>query len=219
MNPFLKAGMLTITVVVLAFVLMSQVDNARARELEKGVDNVLSEAQAEAVLREYTRVMARTPQEQCPYLLSLRQKQLDKTYALALRLQDYERSNVLNDEYEQLKVSYFLGLSSMYISGFELHNSCGISEVPLVLFYSEKNTCQECVAQDIVLSSVAKRCSGMRIYAFPYDSTLEPVQIISDRYEISSVPSIVIGDRTAQKGMQGEDELVSQLRLRGASCT
>lgn len=219
MNPFLKAALLTLMVVALAFVLMSFVDNAREKELAKSVESVLADAQSETVLREYARVMARSPQEQCPYLLSLRQKQLDKTYSLALKLQDYERSNVLNEEYEQLKVSYFLGLSSMYVSGFEMRTSCGVSEVPLVLFYSEKERCQECVAQNLVLENVAKRCSGVRIYAFPYDSDMETVKIISDRYGIKGVPSIVVDDRSAQRGILQEENLVSQLRSYGANCT
>jgi len=218
MNPFLKAALLTALVVVLAFFTVSQIDNARANDVKKNVDSVLAQKQAEDVLAQYSRVLAKSPQEQCPYLFSLRQKQLDRTYSLALRMQDYERSNVLNSEYEQLKTSYLLGLASMYISGFDNRKTCGADEIPLAFFYEENSQCQDCLAQNAVLSNVAKRCKNVRIYAFPADNPLEPVKILADRYNIGAVPAIVVNDGTAQSGLQGEQAVIGMLSASGAVC-
>ncbi|VVB57979.1 Uncharacterised protein [Candidatus Anstonella stagnisolia] len=218
MNPFLKAGILTALVVLLAFLMVSQIDNMRANELRKNVESVLAQKQAEDVLAQYSRVLAKSPQEQCPYLLSLRQAQLDRTYSIALRLQDYERSNILNAEYEQLKLSYFLGLSSMYVSGFENRKTCGVEEIPLAFFYKENSLCPDCLSQNAILSNVAKRCKNVRIYAFPADYSLEPVKILADRYKISAVPAIVINDGSAQAGLQSEAALINSLVANGATC-
>ncbi|OIO22138.1 hypothetical protein COV61_02610 [Candidatus Micrarchaeota archaeon CG11_big_fil_rev_8_21_14_0_20_47_5] len=218
MNPFLKAGVLTAVVVMLAFLLVSQIDSARSNELKKSVEAVLAEKQAEEVLHSYAAAMARNPEELCPYLSSLREKQLGKTYSIAERMQNYERSNLLNDEYEMMKVSYFLGLAQMYVSGFENRKTCDGGEVPLVFFYAEKETCADCMAQNAILSKVGERCKNVRIYAFPFDSELEPVSILVGRYEIKTVPSIVIDDGTALMGVQSEAELVGRLAKSGASC-
>jgi len=65
---------------------------------------------------------------------------------------------------------------------------------------------------------VGERCKNVRIYAFPFDSELEPVSILVGRYEIKTVPSIVIDDGTALMGVQSEAELVGRLAKSGASC-
>ncbi len=218
-NPFLKAGLLTMLVVVLALMLMSQIDSARTSELRKNIDSVVAENQANYVLMHYKQVMAEKPSELCPYLASLRQKQLDKTYSLATKIQDYERSNVLDTEYNTLKSSYFIALSDMYISAFENKKTCGLDETPMAFFYAENSNCPDCRAQDALMVKIAARCPKTRIYAFPFDSKFEPVQVIANRYGISSAPAIVINDKKTLTGLQGEESVVATLKEAGAACT
>jgi len=218
MNPFLKAVLLTIVIVALALLVVLQLDNTRTVELRKSIDKTLSENTERQVVQYYGQVMASDPQSQCQYLTRLRQKQFDSTYPLAQRIQDYEKNNLLNSEYQNIKNTYFLGLTEIYLSGIEHHKLCGGDEIPLVMFYSEKNDCPDCRAQNRLMPFIAQRCPKVRIYAFPSDSDLTPLQMMTDRYNISKTPTIVINDNKRLVGLSSEDEIIAALKANGAVC-
>ncbi|MDE1798306.1 MAG: thioredoxin family protein [Candidatus Micrarchaeota archaeon] len=219
MNPFLKAGILTVVVVAMALLVVAQLDSLRTQELRTSIDSVVFENQARDVLQHYGRVMANDTATQCKYLAQVRQKQFDTTYPLALRIQDYEKNNLLGSEYESLKTEYYLGTADIYISGFEQKETCGGNEVPLLMFYTEKTQCPDCRAQNLILPDIATRCSNVRILALPSDYNLTPLEVLADRYNISTVPAIVINDSQKLVGLTSEDDLVKALRAQGANCS
>jgi len=218
MNPFIKAAILTVIIVALALLVVGQLDNARTAELRKSIDKTMSENVERLGVQHYAQVMASDPQSQCLYLTRLRQKQFDSTYPLAQRIQDYEKNNLLNQEYNNIKTNYFLGLTEIYLSGIEHHKLCGGNEIPIVLFYSEDTDCPDCRAQNRLLPLIANRCPGVRIYAFPSDSDLTPLQMMTDRYKITKTPAIVVDDKTKLEGLSSEDEIIAALTARGAAC-
>ncbi len=222
MNPFLKAALLTIVVVALALALAAQLDSMRATELRSNIESSLFVNQENAVALHYSRVMANETTQQCKYLETMRQQQLNDTYPLSLKIQDYEKNNLFNSEYENIKTTYFLGVSDSYISAFEQRQLCGGNEVPVLLIYSEKKDCPECRAQNQILSSlVAPRCPNVRVYALPSDYPLMPLIMLNERYNVTNTtqtPVIIIDDQIHLSGLQDEDTLVAQLVRRGATC-
>ncbi len=222
MNPFLKAALLTLVVVALALAMAAQLDAVRASELRNSIDSALFQNQERQVALHFGRVMANDTAAQCAYLTRMRAKQLNDTYPLALKIQDYEKNNLFNSEYENIKTTYFLGVADSYISVFEQQQACRSDEVPLLLVYREKSACPECRAQNQILSGlVAARCPNVRIYALPYDYPLMPLQMLADRYNVSSesrMPVTVIDDKIRLDGLRSEDELVAALVSRGATC-
>lgn len=222
MNPFLKAALLTVIVVALALAMAAQLDAVRASELRNSIDSALFQNQERQVAMHFGRVLANDSAAQCAYLTRMRAKQLNDTYPLALKIQDYEKNNLFNSEYENIKTTYFLGVSDSYISAFEQQQACGRDEIPVLLIYREKSGCPECRTENQVLSGlVAARCPNVRIYALPYDYPLMPLQMLADRYNISSatrMPVIVIDDKIRLEGLRSEDELVAAMVSRGAAC-
>lgn len=222
MNPFLKAALLTLIVVALALAMAAQLDAVRASELRNSIESALFQNQERQVALHFGRVMANDTAAQCAYLTRLRAKQLSDTYPLALKIQDYEKNNLFNSEYENIKTTYFLGVSDSYISAFEQQQACGSDEVPVLLLYREKTDCPECRAQNQILSGlVAARCANVRIYSLPYDYPLMPLQMLADRYNISAAsrpPLTIIDDNIRFTGLRSEDELVTALVSRGAVC-
>ena len=222
MNPFLKAALLTVVVVGLALAMAAQLDSMRASELRNSVDNALFQNQEQQVVLHFRRVMANDTAAQCTYLTLLRQQQLNDTYPLALKIQDYEKNNLFNSDYESIKTTYFLGVADSYISALEQQRACGSREIPVLLIYREKTDCPECRTENQILSGlVAARCPSMRIYALPYDFPLMPLQMLADRYNVSDAsraPVTVIDDKTRLEGLQSEDELVAALAGSGAAC-
>ena len=217
MNPFLKAGIFTLVVVALALVFVFQFDNLRAGELRKSVDQLLYENEARQVLNHYASVMGASQQELCPYVSELRQRQLDRTYALAGKIPDYESHNTFNGEYESFKTTYLLALADMYITGFDDKKSCGRKEIQLAFFYPEKSPCPDCTATNLLLKSIGAECKNVRIYAFPFDSELEPVMVLANRYSANSW-ALVIEDGEVLRNLPTHDVLVSKLRANGADC-
>lgn len=219
MNPFIKAGLLTLAVVVLAFFFASEFDNARMSSLKKDIEQVVTDNQAQQSLYRYMQVMAKSPSEYCPYLEDLRENQFRKTNSIATKVRDYEKRNIFNSEYDALKSVYFAGLLDMYVSSFELRKNCNSTDVPLVLFYSIDVDCPSCVVQNEILDKVVGKCRNLRVYSFPIDGNVKLPGIISDRYSIASVPSMVFNDEEVVYGLQSEQSVIEKAKSHGAVCS
>lgn len=218
MNPFIKAALLTIAVVLLSIFVASYFDAARANQLKQNVNSVVFENQGRAVLQHYGQVMAKSPTDYCPYLATMIKRQTDKTYELAGKIQDYERNNLFNSEYYSLKTSYYLQLADIYVSSFENRGKCGSSETPIAFFFVGNTDCPDCRAQSRVFDALGQRCQGVRVYAFPLDTDLEAIRIFSDRHSVSSAPTIVINDKEKMAGLQSEDAIMAKLKEMGVAC-
>ena len=222
-NPFAKAAVLTVIVVVLALLAANGLDAMRSNDLKQTVERIGLQNQETQVINHYDKVMAKSSDEECPYLMRLREKQLSQTYTLAPKISEYEKKNLFNDEYQQIKSEYLLGLADAYITSFEAGNACNLDEKRIAFFFrsnsGSNNDCPDCLAQGKILDLVGPRCTNVRVYAMPTDSGLEPVNIIVDRYNISSEPTLIINDRTRRVGLQGEDEIIRQLKAAGANCS
>lgn len=218
-NPFLKAALLTALVVGIALLVVNQLDAMRSASLRSDLERLTFSNRAESVLNHYGQVMARSPQEQCPYLMRLRQERLSTTYTLAPRIGEYEKRNLFNDEYVRLKSDYLLSLADAYISSFELARTCGLNETPLAFFYTSKSECPDCLAQGAILDRVGPRCPGLRVYAMPVDSEWAPLNLLVNRYSVARTPALVVDDRDRLEGLQSEGQIVAALRQRGVVCS
>ncbi len=219
MNPFLKAAILTIIVIVFAFLMIMQLDNMRLDYLKKDIGIMTYTEQSREVILDYYYIMDNNSSKLCEHLSNLHKKQFVSVYSLATKMQEYQKKSVFNYEYEVLKNSYFLSLLKVYIHSFENNKLCGKNEVPLVFFYSETTNCQLCKVQNDILSNIAKKCKNIRIYAFPSDSSIEIITILSKKYNVSSVPSIVIDDKEKLDGLQRADMIIEILNKTGGQCS
>ena len=219
MNPFLKAAILTVLVAALALITVNQLDNARERTLQQSIQGVTFESDSSRLLARYDQVMG--GDERCRLLnSSLWQAAKDRTYALAGRIQDYQRSNVLGDQYEQLKQQYFVSLMDLYFTQFENKKQCpAFGEKALAFFYTAKTDCPQCRAQNDILANLAPRCSNVRIFAFPSDTGYSFLQVLAARYNVSGTPALVVDDGQKLEGLQSAEQIIAALRAAGASCS
>lgn len=219
MNPFIKAIILTIAVIIFALLIIVQLDESRFTEFAKNIDALAYESQARDVIYHYYRIMNNNSSETCPYFAAIRSRQLVNTYSLATQMNEYERKSIFTYKYVVLKKTYLLSLADAYISSFENAKICGREEVPIVFFYSETQFCPFCTAQNNGLIEIAKKCKNIRIYAFPYDFNFEPVSIMVARYNITEAPSLIINDQTKLSGFQNTNTIISLLVKNGAQCS
>ena len=218
LNAFLKAAILTVVVLMLTLVLVFQVDGMRQNDLQASINNLSFELENNRLISRFADVMA-PDENKCEFLEYTSAMQEKRAFSLAYTIQEYEKANIVGVEYENLKKTYFLSLADLYITSFENKKACPeIKNVPVAFFYSQSD-CPACNVQGSVLSSVSSKCDGVSIFAFPSDTNYPFLNVFSDRYKITSVPSIVINDTKTLHGLASEDELISALKNAGANCS
>lgn len=217
MNPFAKAAILTVVVLILTLLLVGQIDSMRENDLGKNIKELEFELESNRLLARYGQVMA-ADDDKCAFLNYTENLQEKKAFSIAYSIQEYERANLVGDEYETLKRAYFASLVDLYITSFENLKSCpNLKQVPVAFFYIQSD-CPACQVQGQVLSSAAQKCSNVRIFAFASDSNYPFLKMLAERYEISSAPVVVINDSLKILGVTDDEQLISQLEKFGAIC-
>lgn len=218
MNPFLKAAILTIIVIALAFLMVKQIDDARQKTLEQTIKNVAFETESNRLLNKYEQVMGE--EGLCEIMNStFWEIAKERTYSLGERIQNYEKSNTFGDQYEQIKREYFVSLTDLYLTEFENKKRCkNFDNKILAFFYSEGTGCTECSAQNSILMSIAPRCPNVRIFAFPVNTDYPFLKLLVSRYNINQTPSIIIEDKIRIEGLQSAEQIISKLKNVGAIC-
>ena len=130
---------------------------------------------------------------------------------LPARLEEYEKSNKVNDEYIALKREYIRLSLRIWLTAWSNYKACDSTNfVPLLYFYSKD--CKTCVKQgevlDIFRENMLKR--DKRIIGFPVDESFEDdtVYLLKQYYNITSVPAIVIVDKVMQSDIIQLPELM-----------
>ncbi|VVB57228.1 Uncharacterised protein [uncultured archaeon] len=217
MNPFAKAAILTVVVVFFAAILVAQVDAWRTQELRSSIDQVVLQSESNRLMQRMADLIP-TQAQKCAFFNSSGELSKVRAYELATRIQDYQRANFFGSDYAELKQTYFISLSDLYLFTMEQNKECPQNrETPLLYFYREQN-CPQCRAQDAVLERVAARCGRMRIFAFPTDANYPFLSALAGKMSIKDAPQLVVGETPMPAGLQDDGALVRALNADGASC-
>jgi len=133
----------------------------------------------------------------------------DLAYSLE-RFQEYKKGDTgINDQLKSIERRYILDNFKYWLFAKKAKDDCeNIDLVNILYFYSE-NGCSICPSQGVVLTYYKKKF-GENVLVFPINVDLEKnermITIIKSRYNITSYPSIVVGDET-YKGIMDKDEL------------
>lgn len=215
-NTYLKAAIITLALTLLGFFFISQLDAMRADELRQSVDDLNFASESERMLLLYTQVMG-NGSELCGYAAQAASARSDQAYALSQKISFYEKSNVVNAEYERIKGRYYLSNAAFYLNLMAEKKYCADTPETTVLFFYRVNTdCPECRAQGGVLDNLRARHPEMRIFAFPIDSQYAFVNVFASRHNVTSAPSIVIDDKVVLTGLKSESEIEPYLPARAA---
>ena len=211
-NTYLKAALITLALTLLGFFFISQLDAMRANEIRNGVDDLAFQSDTEHMLSLYAQVMDNSSTELCVYASSSAQSQESQAYSLLEKINYYEKSNVVNSDYEKIKERYYLANALLYLNIRAQDKYCGSSPYTTVLFfYRVKTDCPECRAQGGVLDSLRGKDQSLRVFAFPTDSGLPFINTFIKRHNITSAPSLVINDSLVLPGLQSEAEVDARL--------
>lgn len=215
-SPYLKAALITIAIAALGFFFISQLDAMRAEELQRNANELLMEAQTERLLYTYSQVFGNSTSELCDYSYGRASAREGRVYDLAEKIRYYEKSNVVNPEYDRIRDQYYLANAELYLNARAAVKYCGASPYSTVLFfYKAKGDCPECRAQGELLDRVVADNRGVRVFAFPIDTDREFINVFVNRHGISEAPSIVIDDRVVLRGLHEQEEIEKYLESPG----
>ena len=207
-NTYLKAALITLALTLLGFFFISQLDAMRANEIRNGVDDLAFQSDTEHMLSLYAQVMDNSSTELCVYASSSAQSQESQAYSLLEKINYYEKSNVVNSDYEKIKNRYYLSNALLYLNMRAQEKYCGDSPYTTVLFfYRVKTDCPECRAQGGVLDSLRTTHPELRVFAFPSDSGLGFIDVFQTRHNITTVPALVIDDNVVLQGLKGQEQV------------
>jgi hypothetical protein len=148
----------------------------------------------------------------CPVLLG----QIDvlgaKLDELAGKLTEYENSRKFGESFKSLKEQYTNLLVRDWLFVRKTQNACNDFSVKTVLYFYTNKDCPDCTNQGVVLD-VEKRKMGQDLLIFPVDTDLGVpiVNALIGTYNITSYPSVVIGDG-ATGGFVPKDALEEALQ-------
>lgn len=136
------------------------------------------------------------------YLANLKNQLQPYWQKLPKRLEEYEKSGVITDEYIALKREYIRLSLRIWLVAQNNYRNCNTTNfIPLLYFYSKD--CKTCVEQGEILDSFNKegKYSDKNVIVFPVDGYFEDdtVHLLRQYYNISTFPAIVINDRVFQK--------------------
>jgi len=215
-SPYVKAALITIAIAALGFFFISQLDAMRASELQGSVNQLLFQAESERVMYLYFQTMGNSSGELCNYIYGSTQQKASKIYDLAEKISYYEKSNLVNAEYDRIRDQYYLSNAELYLNARAAAKYCGASPYTTILFfYNVKQDCPECRAQGELLDAVVNKNPGVRVFAFPADTGYPFIDVFLQRNGIKQVPSVVINDRVVLQGLHDEAEIEKYISKAG----
>ena len=129
---------------------------------------------------------------------------------LPFRLEEYERSNNLSDEYLALKDEYGSLILRTWLLAKSERDLCGARLIHGLYLYSAN--CTECVSQGEELDSFSElnAKNGIDTIMFPVDfySRESFVRFLKDYYRINSTPALLLNDHVYQGHLFTASELV-----------
>lgn len=205
---YIKAALITIALASIGVFFINQLDQMRANELKDQIESISTTYDTERALFLYSQIMGNASVELCSYAESTEKIRSLDTYNLFHKINYYEKSNILNSDYEKIKNKYYLSNALLYLNLRAQAKYCGKSNyTPILFFYRIKKECPECRAQGGVLDKLRNSHPEIRVFAFPIDSGQLYVDMFVNRHKIKEVPSIVIDDSLVISGLHSEEDL------------
>ena len=129
---------------------------------------------------------------------------------LPYRLEEYEKNNILTDEYKLLKEQYTHLSIRIWILAKNQFDLCDTNIVHGLHFYSAE--CENCIEQGEQLDELNSKvvAQGKDIIMFPIDFNSEDLIIknLKKFYSINSTPALIINNKVHQGRLFKADELL-----------
>jgi len=206
-SPYIKAIILTILLVLFGLYIISQIDLSKERDLKSQLDEMIFQIEMENYLyQEYQ--WTKNDTLLCNYFESVSERAENITNNLAEKVEEYEKNNLFNFEYEKITDRYYLAKAKLY-SNYKMRKAyCPEINYNIILFfYKLKEDCPECNIQGKILIDIIKKDNKVKVFAFPYDSELPFIKFFVAYNKVKQAPTIIINEKYILTGLKTEEEI------------
>jgi len=210
MSIYLKAFVISILIFLLGILVGLSIErffvsdlSSRASSIENSVQEIELEMLYFQSFDDYS----------CEFINEIIRKTNNELDELADKLLGYSETSVLftGEQIKNIKRKYTFLLIKDWLLQERVKRSCGTGTVTILYFYDTEG-CNDCLVQGDVLTALKNRFKD-KVMIFPLDANMdvEMVNILMNRFNVTSTPSIVIDEKTYTG-------IVDMYRLNGMVC-
>ncbi len=150
----------------------------------------------------------------CTAFSPLLQQMAQKTGELGNQVDQLEKSQGYNDpQVEAIKQSYTIQNIVVWLYIANLRNECSEPIHTVLYFYTNRvGECVSCRAQAIVLDDVRKKNANVWVFAIERNSNLSLVEAVAKRFNVQTLPTLVVDENVVLSGFQEESAIEQALR-------
>ncbi|MFH0714942.1 MAG: hypothetical protein V1847_04415 [Candidatus Diapherotrites archaeon] len=132
----------------------------------------------------------------------------DRVYSLE-KVQNYNDPNLL-----KIKQDYTLRNIELWLYIINLKTQCSSSNIHTILYFytNEPGKCMECGAQLIALEDVRNSDKNIWVFAVERNIQLSLIDAIALRYNVQTLPSLVIDEKNTLSSFQSKTQIEAALR-------
>jgi len=211
---FLESLVITILILIIGFYIGMSIETYRTNKIVTYYKDYEIQALDLKLQNYYFQIM---DESSCKQAIEQNFIFADDIYTQGLVLEKYEEANQISDDLFREKKRYVLLKTELWLNSLLLKQKCSNPFDTIVYFYSgdPKNSAQ--VAQQKILSNVLKTVKedkGNTVVLLPIagDLKLKAVDLQMKVYNIKTLPSVLINEKTILEGFHTEDEIKSYLK-------
>ncbi len=207
---YMKAAFGTVLVLFLIIAAIWVIDTNRQRDVDSRIAELSAQGESTRLFFLYGQYVQNADQQKvCNYIDFATRQQMDKGYYLVTQLKDFEAANLLSD-YQTTRQNYYLSNVELWIYTLQQQRRCNSSNVvPIVFFTNVNSACPQCSVQGDILDQVRATCNNARIITVASDTGLDIVDLMKAQYNVTTAPTILIGEDKKLEGLQGKDKIIS----------
>ena len=211
---FLESLITTIIILIIGFSIGIYVESIRTKSIVNSYKDYEVEALDLKLQNYYYQIMDKAS---CDAAIEQNFEFADNIYARGLKLEKYEEANQISDNLYREKKRYVLLKTELWLNSILLKEKCNNPFDTLVYIYSGDPSNSAEVAKQKVISNVLKTVKenkGNKVILLPIagDLKLGIVDLQQRIYNITTLPSIIINEKTILEGFHSTDEIESYLR-------
>jgi hypothetical protein len=210
----LKAAVITIVIFSAGILVGMWLDGQRYIEIKNDITDLTIDWN-DARLQSLYYQTVNGEKDFCAPALETNKHLSEKIFSRGEQLERYEEINRFSDEVLEQKKIYALLQMQLWMNSVTLKKKCDANYTTALYFYSHYAEGIEEEQQDIqssVLVDAIHRCNGtLVVFPIPIDMEIDSIDIIKLQFNITSVPAVLINEKTVLDGLQTAEQISEQV--------
>ncbi|MCK4327754.1 MAG: hypothetical protein KAW41_04730 [Candidatus Diapherotrites archaeon] len=177
-------------------------DQQRTSILSKEIQDMTWEIEDSRLYLEY---LSTLNEDSCAVMKARVVQQVGKSDELAKKIDAYKNANMFSEEYYAIKKTFIYKNFELFLNFKSLRDDCGENVNYVIYFYAEndpdQSICPDCAVQADILNTLGNNCENTWIFALPYNSYTDLVNVVRDQYGVTSGPAVVVNGESVHRGM------------------